>query len=152
VCERSEHSEFLVGHKGDPCSFQVILKINRSPTRPQTAPARPQTAPTRPQTAPARPRKPQPDHKQPQPDQKSPNQTKKAPTRPKKPQPDQKSRTKINVQNELAIFGPQKPVSKAFLRGLFLEIHPTLVTTTFRKVEIPKLSCMEPFLDIFSDK
>jgi len=57
-----------------------------------------------------------------------------------------------NVQNEPAIFGPQKPVSKAFLRGLSLEIHPTLVTPTFRKVAIPKLSGMEPFLDISSDK
>jgi hypothetical protein len=39
-----------------------------------------------------------------------------------------------NVQVKTAGFGPKKPVSKAFLGGVFKEIHPTSVTTTFKKV------------------
>jgi hypothetical protein len=42
--------------------------------------------------------------------------------------------TTKNVQHEPAGFGPQKPASQAFLRGLFPEIHLTIVTTTFEKV------------------
>jgi hypothetical protein len=46
-------------------------------------------------------------------------------------------------------FGLRKPVSKAFLEGLYKEFHLTLVTGRLRKVAIPNFSFLEHVLDIY---